>query len=266
LIAAAREWLRGLGCHLMRGPVNPSYNYGCGVLVDGFDDPPVIGTSYNPPYYDSLLAGAGLGKAKDLIAFSLKREHLLKARTLAARFASPPPGARLRPFDVRQRERDVRLIWELHSRGFTKNYDFAPLSLDEIRAIALDIERFGDERFTQFCEVDGRTAGIVVAFPDWNQALREARGRLFPLGWWRVLRARGRINRVRIWLVSIAPEWQGTGLAGAFLALTDQPGAEQYTEIEASWIVESHQTMLRALALLGARACKRYRLYEGNIE
>jgi hypothetical protein len=266
LIAAAREWLRGRGCQLMRGPVNPSYNYGCGVLVDGFGDPPVIGTSYNPSYYDNLLVGAGLGKAKDLIAFSLKAEQLVSVRTLAARFASPPPGARLRPFDVHQRERDIRLIWKLHSKGFTKNYDFAPLSLEEVRAIALDIERFGDKRLAQFCEVDGRPAGIAVAFPDWNQALREAHGRLFPLGWWRILRARRRIDRARIWLVAIAPEWQGTGLAGAFLSLAGQPGLDQYTEIEASWIVESHQTMLRALALVGARAYKRYRLYEGNIE
>lgn len=266
LVSAAREWLRGFGCRLIRGPVNPSYNYGCGVLVDGFEDPPAIGTSYNPPYYDHLLTGAGLGKAKDLIAFSLKPEQLRSARTLAARFASPPPGAQLRPYDARRRERDVQWIWELHSRGFTTNYDYAPISIDEVRAMALDIERFGDERFVQFCEVDGRPAGIAVAFPDWNQALGAARGRLFPLGWWRILRARRHITRVRIWLVAIAPEWQGTGLAGAFLALADQPGTRHYTDIEASWIVESHQTMLRALALVGARASKRYRLYEGDIE
>jgi hypothetical protein len=265
LIEAAREWLRGRGMHLIRGPVNPSFNYGAGVLVDGFGDPPAIGTFYNPPYYDRLLDGAGLRKSKDLLTFSLKPEQLRNAKALAGRFGVATSGARLRPFDVRQREREVRCIWELHSKGFPTNYEFVPLSIDEVRAMAVDIERFGDKRFVQFCEVEGRTVGVVIAFPDWNQALREARGRLFPLGWWRILRARRRINRIRIFMLGMAPESQGTGLAAAFLALVDQPGTEQYTDIEASWIVESHPTMMRAIDLLGARISKRYRVYEAAL-
>jgi hypothetical protein len=234
------------------------------VLVDGFDDPPAIGTSYNPPYYDGLLTGAGLVKAKDLLAFSLKPDQMRAAATTAGRFAALPPGARLRPFDVSQREREVRWIWELHSRGFTSNYDFVPISLDEVRAMALDIERYGDERLVQFIEIDGRPGGLLVAFPDWNQALRKIRGRLFPLGWWTLWRSGRHITRVRIFLLCMAPEFQGAGLAAAYLRLLEQAGGRPNVQIEVSWIVESHQTMLRLLALAGARECKRYRLYESS--
>ena len=265
LIEAAREWLRGRGTHRIRGPVNPSINYGAGVLVEGFGDPPAIGTFYNPPYYDRLLFGAGLHKFRDLLTFSLKPEHLRNAQALAGRFGLIAPGARLRPFDVRQREREVRCIWELYSKGFATNPIFVPISIDEVRAMALDIERFGDARFVQFCEVDGRSVGVIVAFPDWNQALRGARGRLFPVGWWQILRARRHINRIRIFMLGMAPDSQGTGLAAAFLALVDQPDTEQYTDIEASWIVESHPTMMRALNLLGARVSKRHRVYEAAL-
>ena len=266
LLAAAREWLRERGMHLVRGPMNPSYNYGGAILVDGFEEPPSIGTPYNPPYYDRLLTGAGLRGHRDFLAFQLTRDQLHRAQALAGRFGAAVPGARLRPFDVRQFEREARWIYELHTTGFTKNYDFAPLSMEEVREIARDIERYGDPRLVQFCEVDGRPAGIVVALPDWNQALGAARGRLFPLGWWRILRARRNIRRIRIFLLCMAPEWQGTGLAATFLTMADQPGSEQYTEIEASWIVESHPIMPRALALLGARTTKRYRVYEGDVD
>jgi hypothetical protein len=266
LVDAARAWLQARGAQLMRGPVNPSYNYGAGVLVEGFADSPALGTSYNPPYYDNLLLGAGLGKAQDFLAFRLTPEQLREAQTLAARFALAPAGARIRPFDVRHMEREARHIHDLHSRGFTRNYDFVPLSVEEVREIAADIKRYGDERFVQFCEVDGRMAGVVVALPDWNQALQSARGRLFPWGWWRVLRGRRHIDRLRIWLLTIAPEWQGTGLAAAFLSLVDQPGSARYTGIEVSWIVESHQVMLRALSLLRAKASKRYRMYEAVVD
>ena len=265
LVEAAREWLRGRGMHLMRGPVYPSINYGAGVLVEGFGDPPAIGTFYNPPYYDRLLSGAGLYKSADLLTFSLKPEHLRNAKALAGRFGLTTPGARLRPYDRRQRERDVRHIWEMHSKGFRTSYGFVPISIEEARAMALDIERFGDERFVQFCEVDGQPVGVVIAFPDWNRALREARGRLFPMGWWKILRARRHIHRIRVFMLGMAPESQGTGLAAAFLALVDQPGTEQYTEIEASWIAESHPTMMRAIGLLGARVSKRYRVYEAAL-
>jgi hypothetical protein len=265
LTDAAGRWLRERGADVMRGPVNPSFAYGSAVLIEGFDDPPAIGTSYNPPYYDSLLRQAGLEPAKEFLAFALTREQMRAGQALAGRFGVASPKVRLRPYDIREREREARWIWELHSKGFTENYDFVPMSLDEVRAMARDIERYGDERFVQFCEVDGRPAGIVVALPDWNQALRSARGRLFPLGWWRILRARRSISRIRIFLSCMAPEWKGTGLAAVFLALADQPGTDQYTQIEASWIVDSHQTMLKVLALVGARPYKRYRIYERRL-
>jgi hypothetical protein len=266
LIAAAAKWVRERGMQVMRGPVNPSYTYGSGVLVEGFEDPPAIGTSYNPPYYDRLLAGSGVHPIKDFLAYAITPEQLRNVKSLAGRFGLAPGGAKLRPYDVRHREREVQWIWELHSKGFAENYDFVPISVDEVRAIARDVERFGDFRFIQFCEVEGRPAGVVVALPDWNQALRPAGGRLFPLGWWKILRARRSINRIRIFLVCLGPEWKGTGLAGAFLALADPAEQTQYTRIEASWIVESHSTMVRALTLLGARPYKRYRMYERSVE
>jgi hypothetical protein len=262
MVEAAWQWLCERGMHIMRGPVNPSFNYSTGVLVDGFEDPPAIGTPYNPPYYDMLLADAGLRRAMDLLGFSLKPAQL---RDAAARFGlldAVTPGVRLRPYDSRQREREVRWIWELHGKAFAANYDYVPISLDEVRAIAIDIERYGDPRFMQFCEIEGQPVGMLVTFPDWNQALRVARGRLFPLGWWRIWRARAHITRMRIFLLGMALPQQGTGLAATYLGLLNHLGTFQDMDIEVSWIVESHQLMLRLLGLAGARAYKRWRVYE----
>ena len=50
----------------MRGPMNPSTNYECGLLVEGFDSKPYIMMTYNPPYYARLIEQVGLSKAKDL--------------------------------------------------------------------------------------------------------------------------------------------------------------------------------------------------------
>src|SRR5688572_11580472 len=74
LLDAAAGWLRGRGLTSMRGPMNPSTNYECGLLVDGFDEHPVFMTTWNPPYYESLIERAGLTAVKDLLGHLLDAE------------------------------------------------------------------------------------------------------------------------------------------------------------------------------------------------
>ncbi len=69
LLTAARQWVAGRGARFLRGPVNPSTNYECGMLVDGFDSSPMVMMTYNPRYYPALMEQAGLRKAKDLLAY-----------------------------------------------------------------------------------------------------------------------------------------------------------------------------------------------------
>ena len=74
LFAAASEWLAARGVEGMRGPMNPSTNYECGLLVEGFENRPTFMTAWNPPYYAELCEGAGLVKAKDLLGFWFEGE------------------------------------------------------------------------------------------------------------------------------------------------------------------------------------------------
>ena len=61
-----------------RGPVNPSLNYTCGLLVDGFDSPPTFLMTYNPPYYAALIEACGFAKAQDLYAYEMDVALLAK--------------------------------------------------------------------------------------------------------------------------------------------------------------------------------------------
>ena len=53
------------------GPMNPTTNDECGLLVEGFDSPPVFMMTYNPRYYVDLVVAEGFRKAKDLLAFHI---------------------------------------------------------------------------------------------------------------------------------------------------------------------------------------------------
>ena len=69
LFAAAETWLTSRGLDTMRGPMNPSTNHECGMLVGGFGRHPMIMTTWNPRYYPTLVEAAGFAKAKDLLAY-----------------------------------------------------------------------------------------------------------------------------------------------------------------------------------------------------
>src|SRR3569623_588264 len=69
LLDAARGWLAARGISQIRGPSNPSMNYECGLLIEGFDSPPTFMMTYNPPYYSEHLEKYGFRKTHDLLAF-----------------------------------------------------------------------------------------------------------------------------------------------------------------------------------------------------
>ena len=69
LLVRARQWVFDRGATFLRGPVNPSTNYECSMLIDGFDSSPMVMMSYNPRYYPGLMEQVGLTKAKDLYAY-----------------------------------------------------------------------------------------------------------------------------------------------------------------------------------------------------
>ena len=69
LFASAEAWLNEQGMDVARGPMNPTLNYGIGLLVDGFDTPPYFLLTHNPEYYQRLFDGAGYEKAQDLYSY-----------------------------------------------------------------------------------------------------------------------------------------------------------------------------------------------------
>ena len=72
LMAAAEDNMRGRGMPAIRGPFNFSTNEECGMLVEGFDEPPVFMMPYNPRYYPDFMTDLGYRKAKDLWAYDYR--------------------------------------------------------------------------------------------------------------------------------------------------------------------------------------------------
>ena len=71
LFQAVEDWARQKSLTRVLGPMNPTTNDECGLLIEGFNSPPVFMMTYNPEYYVRLVESQGYAKAKDLLAYMI---------------------------------------------------------------------------------------------------------------------------------------------------------------------------------------------------
>jgi GNAT superfamily N-acetyltransferase len=264
LLESAAAWLRGRGMDRMRGPTSFSTNEEVGVLVEGFDAPPTVLMTHNPPYYGSLLERAGLRKEKDLLAYwhqgGQPTERLLRgSERIAAR-----AGVRIRTLDLKRFREEVELIQEIYNSAWARNWGFVPMTEAEIAFMARELRPVVDPDLCLFAEVEGKAVGFSLALPDVNQALRKLpSGRLLPFGWLRLLRELRRIRVFRVITLGLRPGYQHSGIgAGLYLRTWSEGLRKGYQGAEASWILQDNLEMVQAIEKMGWKEYKRYRIYE----
>ncbi|MFP5286846.1 MAG: N-acetyltransferase family protein [Thermoanaerobaculia bacterium] len=262
LFDRAAAWLTERGLRRLRGPTSFTINDESGLLLDAFDLPPVVGMSYNPPYYPGLVEGYGFTKAQDLLAFRLRPAEV-PARLAAARPALACQGIVLRPIRLRRLDEEVRRIHQVHSQAWAGNWGAVPLTDGELRWMAGELRRIADPDLVLIAEHHGRPVGISVTIPDANQVLRHLNGRLFPTGFLRWLWWSRRKDALRVLALGVLEGYRRRGLDAAMVAETISTGLRKgYRWAEMSWILESNLPMRRLLARLGAEAYKTYRIYD----
>lgn len=270
LVDAAAGWLRQRGMERMRGPVNFSTNEEIaspGVLVEGFDTPPMAMMTHNPPYYASRLEATGLVKAKDLFSFWLVAgdppDRMVRSldRVLARE------GATIRSIDLKRFDEEVRTIQEIYNAAWSENWGFVPMTDAEFEHLAKEFRPVVDPDLCLIAEVEGEPVGFSLAIPNINQALRHLPdGRLFPLGLLKFLWHKRKIRGMRVITLGFKPAFQHSGLGGAFYLRTWTTGmAKGYDHGEASWILEDNLEMVRPMERMGGKAYKRYRIFEREI-
>ena len=269
LFATAAGWLKPRGFDTMRGPASFSTNDESGVLVDGYDTPPVLMMPHNPPYYLQLLERAGFRKAKDLLVYQGGSEagavpvpeRLARATELIRQRA----GLTVRPLRLRDFSAEVERIKELYNLCWEKNWGFIPMTDHEIDHLAKQFKPVVVPELAPFLEKDGKPVGFALALPDLNAVFRKNRsGRIFPvvlkLLW--ALKAR-KLRRLRILLLGILPEYRGKGFDAILYHWIWTTGAKfKIYWGEAGWILEDNAAMNAGLLKMGFSVYKTYRMLD----
>jgi hypothetical protein len=271
LFAAVYAWARERGMRHVLGPMNPTTNDECGLLVDGFDSAPVFMMTYNPRYYLELVAQEGFRKAKDLIAFhiDIAKCPLERLGRIAGKVRARHAELTFREVRRKTLESDLTKIKEVYNAAWEDNWGFVPMTDEEINFLAARLKPLLLEGLVWIAETTTEPVGFMLAIPDYNLPLQPLRGHLltpkllgfvpYVLGW-------KYPPCCRVITLGVKAHYRNRGLEAVMLTEGFKTGARVgFKSAEASWILEDNTAMCRLLVTFGGEPYKTYRLYERGL-
>ena len=267
LMQTAEKWLAERGTKHISGPYNFSINQECGVLVSGFDTPPMIFMPHSPKWYGQLLEEQGYHPLKDLLAYLLKvdREFPKIMRILVDKFST---RVRTRALRRNQLKVEMEILRGIFNDAWSDNWGFVPFTEAEFAELGSTFRFLLKDEYIQIVEVDGVPAAFMVVLPNLNEVFAKLNGSLFPLGWFHLIKKLkfDEISTGRIPLMGVRKKFQNTPLGAALACMIiDAPReigfANGLREIEVSWILEDNKSMRGMIEKAGIPEYKRYRIF-----
>lgn len=275
LLSKAEKWLLSKGRLRMVGPAQWSVNEECGLLIDGFQNPPVVMMPYGRADYQDNLEGFGLNKAVDMFAFQSElaagypRTKFLQS---LLNYAEKNKSITWRSMEMSKFKQEVDLVMEIFNDAWSQNWGFVPFSDEQISHMAKEIRPiiFKDGLWIGY--IDEQPAAFIWMIPDLNEITQGLDGKLLPFGWakliWR-LKVKG-AKQARIPLMGLRQKYQNTRKGLALVAqlceTVFEAGRQKgFTHCELSWILEDNEGMIGICEQAAAKKYKTYRMYEKDI-
>ena len=267
LLQTAEKWLAERGTKHVSGPYNFSINQECGVLVSGFDTPPMVMMPHSPKWYGQLLEEQGYYPLKDLLAYLMKVDMEVPkiVRNLMGKFSE---RLRIRVLRRNQLKVEMEIIRSIFNDAWSDNWGFIPFTEAEFSELGSTFRFLLRDEYFQIVEVDGVPAAFMVALPNLNEIFAKLNGNLFPFGWFQLIKQVkfGRFRTGRIPLMGVRKQFRNTPLGAtiAFMmvAAIRQLGLSRgFREVEVSWILEDNKSMRGIIEMAGNREYKRYRIF-----
>jgi GNAT superfamily N-acetyltransferase len=273
LFDAAADWLRHKGRDDIMGPIDYSTNYVCGLLIDGFQHPPMLLTSHNPPYYPALIEGWGFEKIMDLYAwwFADPAEAAVRLRRLAeAMKKRRREVVTIRPVKMPDIIAEGRRIRAIYNEAWRNNWGYVPFTENEFDYMTKELKQLVVPELALIAEIGGQPVGFILAIPDINGALRHVNGRLttfgLPIGLAKLLYYKGKTNRARLIALGVVPKFRRHGIAEMLVLRVIEEGMHKRGFIpELSLTLESNYMINRFLEAIGAKKYKTYRIYRRGL-
>ncbi len=271
LLNAAEEFAKKNGARRILGPFSFSINEESGLLIDGFDQPLMIMTPYNPTYYPPFVENNGFTKAKDLYAWWCEGKHLLPEAAQVAEQVSQYPGLKIRKVEKRRLEQELQTIFSIYNSAWEKNWGFIPFLPEEVAKVAQELKLILDPEIALLAEVNGETAGICLGVPNLYEVIGDLKGRLFPFGFAKLLRRirTKKFRSLRLMLLGVKKEFRGSVLGGLSVLLYTEISRRSYQAGyvggELGWTLEDNHKINAGIEFMGGKRIKTFRIYEKDL-
>ena len=259
----AKDWCKEKRFDKLIGPLNLSTNHESGLMVEGFDLPPMLGIPYNPDYYINHFENNGFRKSKDLVSFKLDLTAIPEYLKAAAEKLEKRGRFNLRPLNLARFEEELKIIWEIYNSAWEKNWGFVPMNFKEFKFVAEEMKSFVNPDVCLIAEVKGEPAGFSLALPDVNKILMGLNGHLFPFGWAKFLWKKNAIDSYRVLTLGIKKKFRRLGIdAYMYFDMYKKFLNKKVKHCEMSWILEDNTDILVPILKIGGTKYKRHRIYE----
>ena len=272
LFAVAEDWLRQRGVKQALGPFNLSVNEETGLLVQGFDTPPMVMMGHDQPYVGGRVEALGYAKIKDVYAYKVELTHDFPAAVRRRVERSIPQGITLRQLNFKNYDREVGAMTEIMNDAWSLNWGHTEITEAETRQLAKSMRPVIDQTMVWFADIDGESAGFGVCLPNVNEAIRDLGGKLLPFGWakllWR-LKVSG-VKTARVPLMGVkrkfARDFRGQLLPFLLIDRMRSAALKAGVEVvEMSWILEDNKPMRAIIEAAGSDRYKTYRVYQKQL-
>jgi len=271
LFAAAEDWLRGKGMTRSMGPFSLGIWDEPGLLVEGFDHPPMVMMGHNNARYEGWIEGAGYRGVKDLLTYDLPVDtpfpplirRIVESGERNARI-------RIRKVDKKRFDEEATLILSILNEAWSENWGFIPLTDAEIAYAGKKLKPIVLEDLILIAEYDGEPVAFMMGLPDINEFIADLKGELFPFGviklLWRLKRMRPTGGRVP--LMGVVKKLHASRLASqlAFMMIESirRAGNGNYgiSRAEVGWILDDNTPMISIADAIESKINRRYRIYE----
>lgn len=265
LLGQAEQWAREKGAGEIVGPMGFCDFDKEGMLIEGFEELSTFVTYYNHPYYQKHVEAMGYEKEVDWVEYRLTVPDTVDPKIARiAQMVSEKTGCTMLHF---KRAKDV-LPWgqeafRLLADAYKELYGYVPLTERQVEMYIKQFFGFINPSFIKgILDPSGRMVAIAISMPSLSKALQRCRGRLFPFGFFHLLRAIKKNDTIDMYLVAIKPEYQNTGIAAMIMdAIYKEVIAQGYTAGESNPELESNDKVQAIWKFYPRRQHRRRRVF-----
>jgi len=265
LLNTVFDWAQKRGLDKIIGPKGLAQGDGLGILVEGLEYKPAIGIPYNPGYYNDYLTDSGFVKDVDYVSGYLHSDYEVPERiTRIAERVKKNRGFWVKIFTSKDEMRGwIPKIREVYNRAFLDVPTFAPITTDEVQLIANRILSIADPKLIKLIMKGEELIGFLFAYHNISEGIQKAKGKIFPFGWFHLMRTFKQTNWVDINGIGLLPDHQGVGATAVLYSeLEKSIRAFPFETADVVQIAETNIKSFNEMNNLGVHWHKRHRIYK----